>query len=382
METMTNDLSAVIRSPAESPCISLYQPTNRHHPDNRQDPIRFRNLLKTIEESLRQQYGGRDIRGLLEEFEALAGDESFWNHTLDGLAVLGAPGIFRVYRLQRPVPELAVVAESFHVKPLLRILQSAERYQVLALSRGNVRLFEGSRDALDELDMAPPAAEAIEEALQVDLKESNLSVWTHGSGSANAGLYQSQGSEDRALDAAGERFFRVVDRAILKHHSRPSGLPLLLASLPQNDSLFRRVSRNPLLMRTGIEIDPNAVDIEALRERAWRVVEPEYLARLATLVEMFGSARSRDLGSADLTHVADSAVAGRVATLLVEAERHIPGRIDAETGHVTLEDSASAHVDDVLDDIAELVLRNGGQVVIVPAERMPTDSGLAAIYRF
>jgi hypothetical protein len=29
-----------------------------------------------------------------------------------------------------------------------------------------------------------------------------------------------------------------------------------------------------------------------------------------------------------------------------------------------------------------LVLRNRGQVVIVPAQRMPTDTGLAAIYRF
>ena len=68
---------------------------------------------------------------------------------------------------------------------------------------------------------------------------------------------------------------------------------------------------------------------------------------------------------------ADSAVAGRVSTLLVEAERHVPGHIDASSGEITLDDLASPEVDDLLDDIAELVLRNGGQVVIVPAERMP-----------
>ncbi len=37
---------------------------------------------------------------------------------------------------------------------------------------------------------------------------------------------------------------------------------------------------------------------------------------------------------------------------------------------------------DMLDDLGELVLRKGGEVVIVPAERMPTKSGLAATYRF
>jgi hypothetical protein len=235
---------------------------------------------------------------------------------------------------------------------------------------------------LDRIDVAPAAGEAIAEAQDKDREESNLSVWTHGSDSAQAGVYQSQGSEERAVDSAAERFFRTVDRAILKHHSRASGLPLLLASLPQHQSLFRRISHNPLLMRTGIEIDPHALNVEALRERAWRVVEPDYLERLAGLVEMFGSAQAKRLGSADLTRVADAAVAGRVATLLVEAERHIPGRIDSTSGEVSFEDLAKPEVDDLLDDIAEIVLRNRGQVVIVPAERMPTDTGLAAIYRF
>ena len=39
-------------------------------------------------------------------------------------------------------------------------------------------------------------------------------------------------------------------------------------------------------------------------------------------------------------------------------------------------------VDDLLDDLAELVLRMGGQVQVVPADRMPTQTGVAATYRF
>jgi len=39
-------------------------------------------------------------------------------------------------------------------------------------------------------------------------------------------------------------------------------------------------------------------------------------------------------------------------------------------------------MDDVLDDLAELVLQSGGEVIIVPAERMPVDTGVAAIYRY
>jgi hypothetical protein len=32
-----------------SPCISVYQPTHRHHPDNQHDPIRYRNLVTEVE---------------------------------------------------------------------------------------------------------------------------------------------------------------------------------------------------------------------------------------------------------------------------------------------------------------------------------------------
>lgn len=43
---------------------------------------------------------------------------------------------------------------------------------------------------------------------------------------------------------------------------------------------------------------------------------------------------------------------------------------------------ANPDVDDVLDDLAELVMRQGGEVVVVPDERMPSETGLAAVYRF
>jgi len=71
---------------------------------------------------------------MIEPFHALAEDEDFWNHTLDGLAVFGAPGLFQVFGLQRTMQELAVVAGSFHTKPLRRFLQSTDRYQLLGLS--------------------------------------------------------------------------------------------------------------------------------------------------------------------------------------------------------------------------------------------------------
>jgi len=106
------------------------------------------------------------------------------------------------------------------------------------------------------------------------------------------------------------------------------------------------------------------------------------VAKLEAHAGRFHAARAKGLRSDDMNAVAAAAHAGRVATLLVEAESVVPGRIDGESGEVHAADLAHPHVDDLLDDLAELVLRAKGEVVVVPADRMPTGTGVAAIYRF
>jgi hypothetical protein len=80
--------------------------------------------------------------------------------------------------------------------------------------------------------------------------------------------------------------------------------------------------------------------------------------------------------------VAEAAAAGRVATLLIESDRQIPGRLDPTTGRVVVGELSNPQVDDLLDELGELVGKMGGRVVIMPAEQMPGRTGLAATYRF
>lgn len=382
MDLLAIDYPHTILGKREGPCLSLYQPTHRQHPENLQDPIRFRNLVKELARSLQQKYPEREIETLLAPLNALAADTNFWNHTLDGLAVLAAPDVFRVYRLQRPVAELVVVADSFHTKPLMRIVQSADRYQVLGLNRHSARLFEGNRDRLDEIDLAPQVPRTLDDALDRDF-ERDRATRTHGA--VRAGTMGRHGASDAAQDgirADTEHFFRAVDRSVLEHHSRPSGLPLLLATLPEHHHLFREVSRNPNLLDARIDVHPDDLTLDELRARAWEQVQPYYLKRLAGLVDRFHAAGHREQATDDLAAAAEAALAGRIDTLLLEAERQVPGRLDAVTAEITPGQLDDPEVDDLLDDLGERVLATGGEVVMVPAERMPARTGLAAIYRF
>jgi len=63
-------------------------------------------------------------------------------------------GRFKVFGFQRTTPELPIVADSFHTKPLLRLLQSADGFQLLALNLQEIKLFERSREVLDPSPLA------------------------------------------------------------------------------------------------------------------------------------------------------------------------------------------------------------------------------------
>ena len=84
-QSINRDDLALLLADHDPPCLSLYQPTHRRYPENQQDPIRYKNLLRTLEESLRRQYSTKEASVLLDQFRNLASDSVFWNHTWDGL---------------------------------------------------------------------------------------------------------------------------------------------------------------------------------------------------------------------------------------------------------------------------------------------------------
>lgn len=382
MRQVTSEQLTELLTDQKAPCVSIYQPTHRRYPENQENPIRYRNLLRELESTLREKYPLRETEKLMERFQAVARDNYFWSYPADGLAVLGSPDKFQTFELYRPVKELVVVADRFHIKPLLRELQSSDHFQVLCLNRQDVKLYEGNRDFLVPVELTHVPT-SITEALGEELSEPHLTVASYGgAGKGSREMRHGHGGRKDEINVDLRRFFQVVDRAILEHHSRPSGLPLMLAALPEYHTMFHEVSRNPQLMAGGLQVDPDPLSPDELRFKAWQKIQPYYLERLSKLIDAYESARHRRLASDDLSQAAQSAAAGRVGTLLVEADRQIPGKVDFTTGQIELGELSHPEIGDIVDQLAETTLLTKGEVVVVPKERMPSRTGIAAIYRY
>ena len=384
MQLLTKELVQELLSTEQNPCLSLYMPTHRTHPENQQDPIRFKNLVKQMEESLLQKYSGNEVKEQLEPFHKLAEDGEFWNHTLDGLAVFGATGLLKVVGLRQSVEELAMVADSFHTKPLRKYLQSVDRYHVLGLSLQGIRLFEGNRHSLEEVELNAETPKTITEALGDELTDKHSTVASYGGvGGESTSMHHGHGGSKEEAEIDAKRFFRVIADAVYENYSKPTGWPLILAALTEHHNLFQKVSKNPFLLPKGIAINPASVSTDKLIELAWKIMEPAYLLKLDKLAERFGQAQANGKGSDDYKEVAVAAVEGRVDTLIVEADRIIAARVtNLVTGNTQKKDISNPNVDDLLDDMGELVTKMGGEVMVLPAVKMPSLTGLAAIYRY
>src|SRR5665811_1264060 len=259
MELLTKELIQELLAADQAPCLSLYMPTHQRHPENLQDNILFDNLVQQMEESLMQKYSAAEVQKHLEPFEGLVNDNDVWDHTLEGLAVFSAKETFKVVGLHKSVEELAMVADSFHTKPLRQYLQSVDNYHVLCLTLHDIRLFEGNRHSLTEVELTADTPKTITEALGDELTDKHTTVASYGgSGGESSPTHHGHGGRKEETEKDTERFFRVVAGAIYEHYSKPSGWPLILAALPEHHSLFQKVNKNPLLLSKGISINPSS----------------------------------------------------------------------------------------------------------------------------
>ncbi len=383
MELLHKNFAHELKSAGKGSCLSLYMTTHKSHPDNLQDPIQYKNLLKQLAESLKHDSLQANVDALLSPFEALLNDDNFWNHTLSGLALFGTTDFFKVVKVPVAFRELVVVAESFHIKPVEKYLQSTDRFQVLGLSLHDFQLYEGNRHSMTPVELPEDFPDTIKKALGSELTEEHLTVASYGGAGGNKGsMVHGHGSRKDELDIDAERFFRAAADLVYKEISKPSGLPLVLAALPEHHNLFQMVNRNPFVLKKGIKVNPKSVDAEKFVQLAWDVMEVDYTQKLNALADAFRDAMSGGMGSEIISEVAIAAAESRVDVLLVEADRVVPGTLNEETGAIEKGNIEHPEIDDLLDDIGELVSARGGNVMVVPREFMPTETGLAATYRF
>ncbi len=366
-------------SPRDEPCISVFLPLPRHGPDLAMAPVRFRALVRQAEGLLGERYDARRVKELLAPLAGLAEASDVLAPGPEGLAAFRAEGLFEVYRLWPAPPERVVVADSFHVKPLLKCLQDRHRYFVLSLGSRHVALFEGSERGL--VPRLVPGLPRRAEGSSVQEAGGRGGPSRGGARSAASGSGKAPAESDGGRREEQLRLFRAVLVAL--GEVLDDGAPLIVAGAAPLMPAFREVSARAGLHAGFVEGAVDDVGTEQLHERTLPEARRALDARDEALVAEFRGQADRGLAADILTRVAEAAVLGRVRRLLVADGTPLFGRVDRTTGEVTLHaGQMGPQDDDVLDDLAEIVLARGGEVIVLDPKRMPDEAAAAATFRW
>jgi len=382
MDPLTLDeLKALVRQNV-GVCASIFMPTHRAGAETRQDPIRFKNLLREAEEGLRALgLRSTQVRGLLEPARRLLTDSTFWRHQSDGLAVFAAVDLFRFYRLPLDLAELVVVGERCHIKPLLPLFMGDGHFFILALSQNQVRLLEGTRHSVDEIDLEGVPTSLVEALGEGGEKQLQFHTRTGapGAGERAAGFH-GHDPADEAKDRIF-RYFRQVNEG-LSQVLRDERAPLVLVGVDYLLPLYKEANTYAHLLDQGITGNPEALTPAELHGRAWEIVHPRFLearqVARAQYQELVGTGRT----STTIQEVVPAACHGQVEVLFVAVGVQRWGHFVPEANAVHLSGEPTPGDEDLLDFAAVQTILNSGTVYAVEPENVPDGAPLAAIFRF
>lgn len=379
--TVATEFDPALFSCTGGPLVSLYMTTHRHAPDNRQDPIRYKNLVAEAKNILELNYDRKDYENALALLDLLETyrDADIWTHAKEGLAVLADNKTATIYRLDYPVDEFVSVAACFHIKPLIRNFQFGSHYYLLAIDEDEFALYEGDSHSIEKLEMP----DGIETSFRKEFDDyTNSLSGMNGHQGSHSPTYHRYGDKSTVAERATEEHFRYAGKIVGEHFTAHHPYPVILIGLPENQAVFRSVCTIDTLLETSIEKPFDSMSENEVLEAAVAIVGDIQKARIKERIERFPYDHSRGTASADPREIAHALAERKVETLFVEQDLLIPGSFDAETGALRYGADALDAADDLTDAFAQAAYLQGGEVYVLEKELLPSDTGVAALYRY
>ncbi len=344
-------------SSASGPCVSIYVEIG-NTPEHRDAAARrLTRLISRAEALLTRQGSGLAQRlcsplyAFVERLPRLPFGQ--------GLALFRSEGIAAFTPIATKAPERTVVADSFHFKPLLAMLQAQERFHLLVCAHSSVRVFEGDRSGLKEREV--------------------LYAPYHRSEAQAASLPRTP-LKNRARQVT--RFYRTVDSRLLQRLRR-SGEPVVIAAPPHLSALYRSASRLKTILEPIDKFASGApTAVVELHGASWQTVERELARRRRNVAHTYHVMRLKNRTVESFEELAVAAVTGKIDTLILEKGVTVWGRLDRNSGIIERQrQQEDGPADDVMDDLAEIVLDHGGIVHLFEAGEMPTRTSAVGLTR-
>lgn len=329
---------------------------------NRGDLIDLKSQLRTTireaSEWLHEAMSSSEREKFLEPLEHLLRDDNIFRHMKGNIGIFRNEEIFRVLNIPIDIQQTCQVATSFHVKPLLRWLQVDREFLFLGLDHRAAHLYHGSQSTFKLIDSI----------LFPDLFKGRTPL---GNESSASKLRRARASKHETYVWLNEWIVEVTQ--VAKPKLFVAGEPSLTRAFYESLK-YSSVFDTPIASVFAVE---KASEYCQVVRNLLKVEAQETLQR--ALLE-FRFAEEGKRARKNIFQIARAVVQGRVRKLIVTDDLSIFGRIDQDSGGLAIHPFDLDHEDDcILDDLAQIVLSQGGEVVVARRDEIPKGRPILAI---
>lgn len=352
----------MLQSIKKYPSVSILMPTHRHFPENQQDPIRLKNLVKRAESRLLADFSKPVVKIIIDKINAII-EEIDFNYLLDGLAIFVNKKFSRKYLFQFPVKERISVDSTFLTRDIVFAINRSQPYFVLVLGEKMTRIFSGVRDNLDEINFNGfPVYNRFRQML-----ENAEEIHTN----------------DRLNDNIEKKrnYFREVEKEFKKLNA--DSHPFAVAGVEENIGTFKDTTGiNNLL--TSLKGSYDKTSPSELAKLIWPEVKKGFAEKREQVMKQLDEAIGFKKAALGIDEVWKAANEGRGEILLVETNYQYPAKID-ELGMQLIPvepDNGPEIMDDAIDEVIEKVLNMGGKVYFTDSGKLNEYGSIALILRY
>jgi len=330
------------------PCVSISLNTHRTHPENAQDSVLLKNLLKEAESRVIAEFGKRDVSSLLEKIDAVSG-EIDPNYHLNSLHIFLSNDTQEVIKSELSVNENSVhISETFALRPIIKDFVRTEEYAILLLSQGGSNLYQVSNDTV------------VSEIENDDFPFPEMSSTLIGSENR---------SDPKLIDNIVREYLNLVDKAIMKYHHL-TGLNCVVICTEDNYSRLMQVADKPTVYCGYGPVDYKKIATHHLSQQGWNIIKELQRKRRTEAINEMIEAQGQGKVLSDLQEIYAAAAEGRGELLIVREDFSQPvSMTGGKSFDLLADDSQPNAINDIASNIAWDVLSKKGRVVFTSQEK-------------
>ena len=366
-------------------CISFYMATTNStsvEANRQKDFITFKNKLQQLSALLKdRKVDQTEMERLLKPGYDLLRNEEFWSNLSHGLAVFIADGFFKYIKLPISPKEEMLINSTFYLTPLIPVMTSKDYFYVLVLSKKQAKLYRADAFGMQYIPVQG-MPKGIDDVVHFEQKGDKELIRTDTAGAGAGAAYHGMGTGRPEPKANIAMYFDEVDETLWKEVMNKENVPLLLAGVEYLIPIYKQVAKYKPIWDDAITGSHEHEDIQSLYQQAREKMEPYFQERVTRALNAFGNQSATELTSSILDDVIPAAHYGRISQLFAAKGEHVWGRFDEMNNQLTIHATQEEEDECMVDKAVIKTLMNGGEVFILPADKMPGGSKLAAIMRY